>query len=161
HRILKLLMTPLSTLRSLAGSGVFIPMVFGTASEKLSIVPLDVRNAACRSHWTRITTVNMMGRFQSACFDYEACRWCAARPSSHHECPIGIMRELAKVCLERPRCVLRVIVMTNADPVLTAKEVAEDLRCSKSQVYRLMSGEVEGVTKLPHLALGRKKVVLR
>jgi hypothetical protein len=51
--------------------------------------------------------------------------------------------------------------MTNADPVLTAKEVAEDLRCSKSQVHRLMSGDVEGVTVLPHLALGRKKVVLR
>jgi predicted DNA-binding transcriptional regulator AlpA len=51
--------------------------------------------------------------------------------------------------------------MTNADPVLTAKEVAEDLRCSKSQVYRLMNGDVEGVSVLPHLALGRKKVVLR
>jgi len=51
--------------------------------------------------------------------------------------------------------------MINADPVLTAKEVAEDLRCSKSQVYRLMSGDVEGVTVLPHLALGRKKVVPR
>jgi len=51
--------------------------------------------------------------------------------------------------------------MTNHDPVLTAKEVAEDLRCSKSQVYRLMSGKVEGVTTLPHLALGRKKVVPR
>jgi excisionase family DNA binding protein len=51
--------------------------------------------------------------------------------------------------------------MADADPVLTVKEVAEDLRCSKSQVYRLMSGDVEGVTVLPHLALGRKKVVLR
>jgi excisionase family DNA binding protein len=51
--------------------------------------------------------------------------------------------------------------MTNVDPVLTAKEVAEDLRCSRSQVYRLMSGSVEGLTVLPHLALGRKRVVLR
>ena len=51
--------------------------------------------------------------------------------------------------------------MIDADPVLTAKEVAEDLRCSKSQVYRLMNGDVQGVTVLPHLALGRKKVVLR
>jgi excisionase family DNA binding protein len=51
--------------------------------------------------------------------------------------------------------------MSNADPILTAKEVAEDLRCSKSQVYRLMSGDVDGLTKLPHLALGRKKVVPR
>jgi predicted DNA-binding transcriptional regulator AlpA len=51
--------------------------------------------------------------------------------------------------------------MNNADPVLTAKEVAEELRCSKSQVYRLMRGNVEGVPMLPHLALGRKKVVPR
>jgi predicted DNA-binding transcriptional regulator AlpA len=51
--------------------------------------------------------------------------------------------------------------MVTADPVLTAKEVAEDLRCSKSQVYRLMNGDVEGVVSLPHIALGRKKVVLR
>ena len=51
--------------------------------------------------------------------------------------------------------------MSNVDPILTAKEVAEDLRCSKSQVYRLMSGDVDGLTVLPHLALGRKKVVPR
>jgi hypothetical protein len=56
---------------------------------------------------------------------------------------------------------LQRIVMIEADPVLTAKEVAEDLRCSKSQVYRLMIGDVECVTMLPHLALGRKKVVPR
>ena len=53
--------------------------------------------------------------------------------------------------------------MVDPDPVLTAKEVAQDLRCSKSQVYRLMNGAVEGVTMLPHLSLGprKKKVVLR
>jgi len=51
--------------------------------------------------------------------------------------------------------------MTNADPILTAKEVANDLRCSKSQVYRLMSGDVDGLSPLPHLPLGRKKVVPR
>jgi hypothetical protein len=51
--------------------------------------------------------------------------------------------------------------MIGVDAVLTAKEVAEELRCSKTQVYRLMNGDVEGVTVLPHLALGRKKVVLR
>ena len=51
--------------------------------------------------------------------------------------------------------------MYNVDPILTAKEVADDLRCSKSQVYRLMNGDVQGVTVLPHLALGRKKVVPR
>jgi predicted DNA-binding transcriptional regulator AlpA len=49
----------------------------------------------------------------------------------------------------------------DADPILTAREVAADLRCSKSQVYRLMSGDVNGLTMLPHLALGRKKVIPR
>ena len=51
--------------------------------------------------------------------------------------------------------------MNEADPILTVREVAADLRCSRTQVYRLMNGDVEGVTSLPHLALGRKKVVPR
>jgi predicted DNA-binding transcriptional regulator AlpA len=51
--------------------------------------------------------------------------------------------------------------VNDVDPILTAEEVAQDLRCSKSQVYRLMSGDVEGLTPLPHLALGRKKVIPR
>ena len=45
--------------------------------------------------------------------------------------------------------------------ILNAKELAEELRCSKAQVYRLMRGFVHGLTPLPSLALGRKKVVLR
>ena len=48
-----------------------------------------------------------------------------------------------------------------SDEILTAKEIADELRCSKAQVYRLMKGEVEGVTALPTLPLGRKKVVMR
>jgi predicted DNA-binding transcriptional regulator AlpA len=51
--------------------------------------------------------------------------------------------------------------MSEPDPILTAREVAADLRCSKSQVYRLMHGEVDGLSPLPHLSLGRKKVVPR
>jgi len=50
--------------------------------------------------------------------------------------------------------------MIALDPVLTASEVAAHLRCSKSLVYRIMSGAVPGVSVLPYLALGRKKVVL-
>ena len=45
--------------------------------------------------------------------------------------------------------------------ILTAKEVAEELRCSKAQVYKLMNGNVKNRTVLPHIALGRKKVVRR
>ena len=45
--------------------------------------------------------------------------------------------------------------------ILTAKEVARELRCSKAQIYRLMNGDVKERTVLPHIALGRKKVVRR
>jgi len=51
--------------------------------------------------------------------------------------------------------------MSNLDPILTAKEVAEDLRCSKSHAHRLINGKVMGMPPIPHLALGRKKVVPR
>jgi hypothetical protein len=45
--------------------------------------------------------------------------------------------------------------------ILTAKEVAEELRCSKAQVYRLQDGDVKDVPKLPYISLGRKKLVRR
>lgn len=47
------------------------------------------------------------------------------------------------------------------DPVLTAAEVARDLRISKSQAYNLINGEVEGVRPLPHLRVGRRRIVTR
>jgi hypothetical protein len=50
---------------------------------------------------------------------------------------------------------------TNDHAILTAKELAAELRCSKAQVYRLMNGEVHGIKPLPTLPLGRKKVVQR
>ncbi len=51
--------------------------------------------------------------------------------------------------------------MNGKHNILTAKEVADELRCSKAQVYRLMNGVVDGLTPLPALPLGRKKVVMR
>ena len=51
--------------------------------------------------------------------------------------------------------------MNSFDPILTATEVAADLRVSKSQVYRLLAGDLDGLPMIPHLALGRKKVVPR
>ena len=50
---------------------------------------------------------------------------------------------------------------SRSDPILTASEVAAELRCSKAHVYHLLNGDVEGLTVLPHLALGRKKVIPR
>lgn len=41
--------------------------------------------------------------------------------------------------------------------VLTVKEVAAELRCSKPLVYKLLSGAIKDCTTLPHIALGRKR----
>ena len=45
--------------------------------------------------------------------------------------------------------------------ILTAKEVADELRCSRAQVYRLLNGSIKNVPKLPYISLGRKRVVRR
>ena len=47
------------------------------------------------------------------------------------------------------------------DDVLTLKEVAQRLRCSKAQVSLLLRGDVNGLPTLTHFVLGRRKVVLR
>jgi transcriptional regulator with XRE-family HTH domain len=47
------------------------------------------------------------------------------------------------------------------DSILTAEEVAKELRISKSQVQKLLRGEVEGVKPLCHIAIGRRRVVPR
>lgn len=51
--------------------------------------------------------------------------------------------------------------MNATDNILTAKEIAHELRCSNAHVYRMMNGAVDGLTPLPNLPLGRKKVVMR
>jgi excisionase family DNA binding protein len=45
--------------------------------------------------------------------------------------------------------------------VLTAEEVARELRCSKSHVHHLIAGTVRGSAPLPSLWLGRRRVVRR
>ena len=47
------------------------------------------------------------------------------------------------------------------DGILTVPEVAEELRCSKSHVYKLIRGEVAGVTPLPAITLGTRRLVRR
>jgi hypothetical protein len=52
--------------------------------------------------------------------------------------------------------------MLNApDPVLTASDVALDLRCSKAHVHHLINGAVAGVPAIPALKLGRRVMVRR
>ena len=49
----------------------------------------------------------------------------------------------------------------NHDPILTIQEVADDLRCSKAHVYNAINGTVEGVSPLPAIQMGRRKLVRR
>jgi excisionase family DNA binding protein len=43
--------------------------------------------------------------------------------------------------------------------VMTIEEVAADLRCSKAHVYNAINGRVTGVSALPAIAMGRRKLV--
>jgi len=45
--------------------------------------------------------------------------------------------------------------------VLTAIEVARELRCSKAHVHNLINGKVSGIPPLPALWLGRRRLVRR
>jgi excisionase family DNA binding protein len=45
--------------------------------------------------------------------------------------------------------------------VLTVPEAARLLRCSKAHVHHLISGKVPGVTPLPSLWLGRRRLILK
>jgi len=47
------------------------------------------------------------------------------------------------------------------EPILTIKDVAQVLRCSKTHVCNVMAGKVPGVPQLAHIALGRRKLVRR
>jgi excisionase family DNA binding protein len=46
-------------------------------------------------------------------------------------------------------------------PILTVSEVAQALRCSKAHVHNLINGKVQGVSPLPSLRLGRRRIVRR
>jgi len=50
---------------------------------------------------------------------------------------------------------------TKQNSILTIKDVALILRCSKAHVSNLLNGRVPGVPKLTHVALGRRKLVPR
>jgi len=45
--------------------------------------------------------------------------------------------------------------------LLTLKEVANELRCSKAHVSNVVNGRVGGVARLAHIAVGRRKLVRR
>jgi excisionase family DNA binding protein len=51
--------------------------------------------------------------------------------------------------------------MESIDAILTVSEVAIDLRCSRAHVYNAINGNVAGISPLPSIALGRRRLVRR
>lgn len=51
--------------------------------------------------------------------------------------------------------------MENTSNILTLKEVAGILRCSKAHVNNAIRGKLQGLPKLTHLTMGRRKLVRR
>jgi hypothetical protein len=51
--------------------------------------------------------------------------------------------------------------MSEFPEVLTLAEVAVRLRCSKAHVCNAINGKVKGVTPLPAISMGRRKLVRR
>jgi hypothetical protein len=49
--------------------------------------------------------------------------------------------------------------MENTSNILTVKEVAHILRCSRAHVHNVLVGKIPGVPRLTHLNIGRRKVV--
>ena len=45
--------------------------------------------------------------------------------------------------------------------VLTVREVAEVLRCSKAHVCNVINGKGQGLPRLTHMSMGRRKLVRR
>jgi excisionase family DNA binding protein len=56
---------------------------------------------------------------------------------------------------------LDVHTLSSGQELLTISEVALDLRCSKAHVYNTIHGEVKGVSALPAIFHGRRRLVRR
>ena len=52
-------------------------------------------------------------------------------------------------------------IVENTSTMLTIKEVASILRCSKAHALNVICGRVPGLPKLTHLTIGRRKVIRR
>lgn len=47
------------------------------------------------------------------------------------------------------------------DEILTVAEVAVELRCSKAHVHNAINGRLAGISPLPAIRMGRRKLVRR
>ncbi len=48
-----------------------------------------------------------------------------------------------------------------SDEIRTVAEVAEELRCSRAHVHNCINGRVAGVSPLPAIHMGRRKLIRR
>lgn len=51
--------------------------------------------------------------------------------------------------------------MDEKNEILSIKEVAQHLRCSKTHVYNAINGKIQGIVPLPVIPIGRRKLVRR
>lgn len=51
--------------------------------------------------------------------------------------------------------------MNTNDEILTVSDVAAELRCSKAHVHNAINGKVAGVSPLPAIHMGRRKLIRR
>jgi len=51
--------------------------------------------------------------------------------------------------------------VANRAQILTLPEVARLLRCSKAHLSNLLNGRVAGARPLPHVSVGRRKLIRR
>jgi excisionase family DNA binding protein len=47
------------------------------------------------------------------------------------------------------------------DDILTVSDVATELRCSKTHIHNAIKGKVTGVSQLPAICMGRRKLIRR
>ena len=51
--------------------------------------------------------------------------------------------------------------MLPQDEILTVSDVASELHCSKTHVHNAIKGKVAGVSQLPAIHMGRRKLIRR
>ena len=51
--------------------------------------------------------------------------------------------------------------MATLREILTVRDVALELRCSVAHVYNVINGKVKNVSRLPAIAVGRRKLIQR
>ena len=52
-------------------------------------------------------------------------------------------------------------MIENSSEILSIHEVAANLRFSKAHVYNAINGKITGVTRLPAIPMGRRRLVSR